>query len=86
MAHGPYDPATQFLLDTMHDPSVSLWRRIEIAKFLIETQPHEFNVRWVQDPEAPMITIIIGGIAAGETPARCHTGDTDHIADNPRLN
>jgi hypothetical protein len=86
MAHGPYDPATQWLLDQMHDPKVSLWRRIDIAKFLIETQPHEFNVRWVQDPEAPMITIIIGGIAAEQHPPRLAVPDQDHIADNPRLN
>ena len=59
---GPYDTATQWLLDQMHDPKVSLWRRIDIAKFLIETQPHEFNVRLRNDPDAPVVRIIIQGI------------------------
>jgi hypothetical protein len=39
----PYDPGTQFLLDQMHDPNQPLHRRIDIAKFLIESRPEEFR-------------------------------------------
>ena len=63
-----YDPATQWLLDTMHDPKVSLRHRIDCAKTLLEIHPQEFNVRWVQDPDAPMIKIIIEGISAEQHP------------------
>jgi hypothetical protein len=78
MSHGPYDPATQWLLDQMHDPKMPLWRRIDIAKFLIEKYPHEFNVNWARDPvtEEPItIKVIIGGMGddtgvASVTPER----------------
>ena len=84
MSHGPYDAGTQFLLDTMHDPEVSLRHRIECAKFLIETQPQEFNVRRVIHPDEPVITIVIGGIGAPTNVQGTH--DPDHIADNPLPN
>jgi hypothetical protein len=38
-----YDQATQWLLDQMHDPNLPLHRRIDIAKFLIESRPEEFK-------------------------------------------
>jgi hypothetical protein len=36
MAHGPNDAATQWLLDQMHNPNVSLRHRMECAKILLE--------------------------------------------------
>jgi hypothetical protein len=81
MAHGPYDEATE-CLNTMHNPRVPMWRRIDIAKFLIETHPEEFRTRWVQDPDAPTITIVIGGISAEQHPPRLAAPDQDHVADN----
>ena len=50
MSHGPNDQATQWLLDKMHDPHVSLRHRIECAKTLLEIHPEEFRIRWVRDP------------------------------------
>jgi hypothetical protein len=38
-----YDQATQWLLDQMHNPDLNIWRRIEIAKFLIESRPEAFR-------------------------------------------
>jgi hypothetical protein len=56
MALGPYDQATQWLLDQMHDPKMPIWHRIEIAKFLIESRPEEFR-----GPRRDFTTIIIEG-------------------------
>jgi hypothetical protein len=83
MSHGPNDQATQWLLDQMHDPKVSLRHRIEIAKTLLELHPHEYNIRWVHGTDEPTIKVIIEGIPA-EQPRRA-APDQDHIADNPRL-
>jgi hypothetical protein len=77
-----YDPATQWLLDKMHDPHVSLRHRIECAKTLLELHPQEFNVRTVTHPDDPVITIVIGGMPAEQHPPRLAA--PDHI-DNPRL-
>jgi hypothetical protein len=85
MSHGPYDAGTQFLLDTMHNPKATLRHRIECAKFLIETQPQEFNARRVIHPDDPVITIRIGGMPAEQHPPRLAAPDQDHIADNQRL-
>jgi hypothetical protein len=90
MAHGPYDPATQFLLDTMHDPSVSIRHRIECAALLLKLNPEEFLVRTVRDPDAPTIKIIIEGLGAGTVLTNTPTHQrTDSGEDDPgpaRLN
>jgi hypothetical protein len=52
----PYDQATQWLLDQMHDPKMPIWRRIEIAKFLIESRPEQFKGQ-----RRDFITIVIEG-------------------------
>jgi hypothetical protein len=63
MSHGPYDAATQWLLDQMHNPNVSLRHRMECAKTLLEIHPHEFNIRWDHDdPNVPVIRIVIEGL------------------------
>jgi hypothetical protein len=43
-----YDPATQWLLDTMHNPRASLRHRIECAKTLLEVHGHEFDVQGLE--------------------------------------
>jgi hypothetical protein len=66
MPTGPNDEATQFLLDTMHDPKVSLRHRIEAAKTLLEVHgPNAFSVRWVKDAQGFDVTlrVIIEGIS-----------------------
>ena len=68
-----YDQATQWLLDQMHDPHVSLWRRIEIAKFLIESRPEAFRGQ-----RRDFITIIINGLSAEQ--------DAPRLGDNHKLN
>jgi hypothetical protein len=80
MSHGPYDPATQFLLDTMHDPSVSILHRVECAAILLKLNPQEFNVRMVHDPDAPTITIVIGGMGP---PTTVQGQDQGHITQDP---
>jgi hypothetical protein len=67
MSHGPNDQATQWLLDQMHDPKVSLRHRVEIAKTLLELHPHEYNIRWVHGTDEPTIKVVIEGIGAGNT-------------------
>ena len=84
-----YDPATQWLLDTMHNPRASLRHRIECAKTLLEVHGHEFDVQWVRDPRddsVVTIKVIIGGLGAEQHPPRLAAPDQDRIADNPRLN
>jgi hypothetical protein len=92
MAHGPNDAATQWLLDTMHNPKASLRHRIECAKTLLEVHPNEFRIHWLRDardpspdPAVPVLKIIIGGIGATTIPQADH----EHIAEDhspPRLN
>jgi hypothetical protein len=92
MAQGPYDAGTQFLLDTMHDPRVPLWRRIECAKFLLDKHPNEFRVHWLRDardpdpnPAVPVLRIVIEGFGA---PASVSV-EPERIAEDhtlPRLN
>ena len=89
MSHGPNDQATQWLLDKMHDPHVSLRHRIECAKTLLEIHPEEFRIRWVRDPRDESVVtlkVVDGGIPAEQHPPRLAVPDQDHIADNPRLN
>ena len=81
MAQGPYDAGTQFLLDTMHNPRVPLFHRIECAKTLLQTHPNEFRVNWLRDardpnpdPMVPVLKIIIEGIGA---PVTLVTGDAE---------
>jgi hypothetical protein len=81
MSHGPYDDATQWLLDQMHDPKVLLRHRIECAKILIETNPDEFNVRarWINDPDAHVIKIVIEGLGKPtDNSATESSSDKDH--------
>jgi hypothetical protein len=78
MTHGPNDVATQWLLDQMHDPHVSLRHRMECAKILLEIHPSEFNVRWVNnDPNVPVIRIVIEGL--GEPVSREVSVDPDPL-------
>jgi hypothetical protein len=76
MAHGPNDAATQWLLDQMHNPNVSLRHRMECAKILLEIHPHEFNIRWVND-DGPVIRIVIEGM--GEPVSREVSVDPDPL-------
>jgi hypothetical protein len=61
MTNGPYDAATQWLLDRMHDPKVSMYHRTEIAKFLMQLLGPAFKEREPWPGEA-RITIVIGGL------------------------
>ena len=66
MPSGPNDEATQFLLDVMHDPTVSIRHRVDAACKLLEIHgPHAFATRWVGDTSQPLFKIIIGGLPAG---------------------
>ena len=80
MSHGPNDQATQWLLDQMHDPRVSLRHRIDIAKTLLELHPHEYNIRWVHGTDEPTIKVIIEGMPPGTPPANRHirSGVNEH--------
>jgi len=85
MSHGPNDQATQWLLDKMHDPHVSLRHRIECAKTLLEIHPEEFRIRWVRDPRDESVVtlkVVDGGIPAEQHPPRLADPDQNHIADN----
>jgi hypothetical protein len=53
-----YDQATQWLLDQMHDDRLPIWRRIDIAKFLIESRPEAFRGQ-----RRNMTVIVIEGAA-----------------------
>jgi hypothetical protein len=91
MSQGPYDAGTQFLLDTMHDPRVPIWRRIECAKFLIESQPHEFNGRaqWVRDQRddsVVVIKVVIGGFEPGAEQQPMKMGERRYEPNPARLN
>jgi hypothetical protein len=84
-----YDRATQWLLDQMHDPKVSMRHRIECAKTLLEVHGHKFDdVRWIRDPRdetVVTIKVIIGGIG----PTAIDHAEHEHIAAAPspaRLN
>jgi hypothetical protein len=81
-----YDPATQWLLDQMHNPQMPIWRRIEIAKFLIESRPEEFKgqrrhyttiVIEGAVSNAPL-SITFPGTSPFATPVTQVTGDADH--------
>jgi hypothetical protein len=56
-----YDEATQWLIDRMHDPKVSMYHRTEIAKFLMQLLGPAFREREPWPGEA-RITIVIGGL------------------------
>jgi hypothetical protein len=73
MPSGPNDEATQFLLDVMHNPTISMRHRINAAITLLEIHgPQAFATRWVTDPRdpspdpsQPMFKVIIQGIPDG---------------------
>jgi hypothetical protein len=73
MSSGPNDEATQFLLDTMHNPQISMRYRMDAAYRLLELHGAEaFATRWVTDPRdpspdpsQPLFKIVIGGLPDG---------------------
>ena len=80
----PYDAsglsAKEFLLAIMHDPSVPLGRRIEVACELLKLWPHPW------DYVPPAYTIVIGGlpegtsvsVSSGQEPRPDAPGPEDH--------
>jgi hypothetical protein len=66
MPNGPNDEATAFLLDTMHNPQVSMRHRVDAACKLLEVHgANAFAARWVGDTSQPTFKIIIGGLPPG---------------------
>ena len=66
MPNGPNDEPTQFLLDVMHDPKVSIRHRVDAACKLLEIHGAQaFATRWVGDTKEPTFKIIIQGIPDG---------------------
>jgi hypothetical protein len=56
MAQGPFDEATEWLLDQMHNPSLSVRWRIECAVTLLKQSHHE------RSPIDVNIRVIVPGI------------------------
>jgi hypothetical protein len=81
-----YDEATQWLIDRMHDPKVSMYHRTKIAKFLMQLLGPAFREREPWPGEARII-IQIGGLPEHASVSVSH--EPEHIAADhspPRLN